>query len=129
MPHAYAYLRIWGEDLPLEDISKLLAIEPTESWRKGDAGNYAKARKDSVWCLHSPLPRTNTCLFEHFEALLALLRPRAEGIRALCARFSISFVCTGSYDGTSSPGFYLSKENISFLASVGLSLDADLYFG
>jgi hypothetical protein len=129
VPHAYAYLRIWGEDLPLEEISKLLDIEPTESWRKGDPGIYVKARKDSAWCLHSPLPRTNTCLFEHFEALLALLRPRVKEIRELGERFSTSFVCTGSYDGTSSPGLCLSKNDIAFLASAGLDLDADLYFG
>lgn len=129
MPHAYAYLYIGGDDLPLEEISRILGINPTESWKKGDPGVYVKERRDCGWCLHSPLPRSNSCLFEHFEALFKLLKPRVEAIRELGGRYYTSLICTGSYDGSVSPGLVLSKEDIAFLAAAGLNLDADLYFG
>jgi hypothetical protein len=62
VPSAYAYLRILADSLPLEEISELLGVRPTESWQKGDPAIYVREKRNSAWCLHSPLPKTNTCL-------------------------------------------------------------------
>ena len=129
MPNAYAYFRVFGEDLPLEEITRQIGIEPTESWRKGDPWKYFKAVPTSSWCLHSPLPRTLTDLQAHVEAVLELLVPRRGAVRALSERFATSVVCVGTYDSTTSPGLYLSRDVVALMASMGLALDADLYFG
>ena len=129
MPHAYAYFRIRADELPLDEISTQLGLQPTESWNRGEVGKYVPICKDSGWCLHSPLPPSTTDLLAHIEAVLDVLRPRAEVIRALSQRYATYLVCTGKYDDTVSPGLFLSRENIALIAALGLAIDADLYFG
>jgi hypothetical protein len=106
-----------------------MGIQPTESWKKGSKGKYAREHKFGIWCLNSPLPESNTNLYEHIEALLCLLRPRIKEIQLLSEKYETYLVCTGSYDDTASPGLCISKENVQLLALLGLAIDADLYFG
>jgi hypothetical protein len=123
---AYAYFGIKADMLPLEEITAVLGLQPTESWRKGDVGQYVKQRPDSGWCLHSPLPRTNLRIDEHVEALLPLLEARGEFVRELGDRFQTYLACVGHFS-KSSPGFFLSKAVTRRLSLLGLSLDCDLY--
>jgi hypothetical protein len=127
VPKAYAYFRIAAENLPLADITQALGIEPTESWGKGDPGTYNPSRPDSGWCLHSPLPQTNTNLWEHIEALVPLLEQRASAVKALSEKYETYLVCVGWFDETASPGLSLSRDVVASIASLGLALDADLY--
>lgn len=128
MPRAYAYFRVAGEHLPLEEISSLVGAFPTEAWSKGDPGRYNPSRPDSGWCLRSPLPDSNTDLVEHIEALLPLLERNVSGIRALGAQYETYLVCVGRYNESISPGLWLSREVVARIAALGLALDADLYF-
>jgi hypothetical protein len=128
MPSAYAYFRVAAPELPLAEITSTLGIEPTESWKRGDPGKYNPSRPDSGWCLHSPLPRSESNLGAHIDALLPLLRERRASIQKLSERFTTFLVCVGKYDGTTSPGLFLSKDSVALLASLGVAIDADLYF-
>jgi hypothetical protein len=128
MPSAYAYFRVSAPDLPLAEITTMLGVEPTESWIRGDPGKYNPSRPDSGWCLHSPLPRSETNLSTHIEALLPLLRERQTSVKGLSERFKTFLVCVGMYDGSTSPGLFLSRESVALLASLGVAVDADLYF-
>ncbi len=128
MPSAYAYFRVSADELPLDEISKLLESEPTESWRKGDPGQYTRSHASSGWCLHSPLPRTETDLRAHINALAPMLRPHAEAIRSLGEHYETHLVCVGYYDRTVSPGLYLSREVVALVASLNLAIDADPLF-
>jgi hypothetical protein len=128
MPSAYAYFRVAAEHLPLEEISQMLGLEPTESWKKGDPGKYNPSRPDSGWCFHSPLPRSETNLLLHIEALLPILEARADAVRALAERYETQLVCVGKYDGSASPGLFLSRETVALIASLRLAIDEDLYY-
>jgi hypothetical protein len=124
---AFAYFRVAGEVLPLEEITSSFGLEPSECWRKGDPGQYTAQRSDSGWCLRSPLPSSNLRIDEHIAALLPILEARREEVRELGERFETFIVCVGHYRD-SSPGFFLSKNVIGRLGVLGLSLDCDLYF-
>jgi hypothetical protein len=128
MPSAYAYFRIAAADLPIEEISAALNLKPTQTWLRGDAGKYNPSRPDSGWCYHSPLPRTEINLGAHIEALLPLLKAREHAIRTLSERYETFLVCVGKYDDSASPGLFISRESVALLASLGVALDADLYF-
>jgi len=124
---AYAYFRVEADVLPLEEITEAFGLQPTEWWRKGDVGQYAKQRPDSGWCLHSPLPRTNLRIDEHVEALLPLLEEHARIVCELGERFDTYVECVGRFS-KSSPEFFLSKAVIRRLGLLGLALDCDLHF-
>ena len=128
MSRAYAYFRIVGEELPINEITELLGVNPTESWNKGEPGEYNSCRPDSAWCLHSPLPQSNANLERHIESLLSLLEPRTAQIKELGERYETYLVCVGYYDSLSSPGLFLPRGLVASIASMGLAIDADLYF-
>lgn len=128
MPSAYVYFRVAGNDLPLADITSMLGIDPTDSWNRGDPSKYNPSRPDSGWCLHSPLARSNTNLGEHIDALLQVLSQRAGAVSDLSKRFETYLICVGKYDGSASPGLFISRESVALLASLGVAFDADLYF-
>jgi hypothetical protein len=129
VPKAYAYFRVAAENLPLAEITDALGVNPTESWSKGDPGLYNPSRPDSGWCLHGPLPQTNTNLREHVEALLLILEQKTSAVRTLSEKYKTYLVCVGYYDETGSPGLSLSRAVVASMASLGLELNADLYFG
>ena len=122
----YVYLRVTAEQLPLREISISMGIDPTESWRKGDAGTHNPSRPDSGWCLYSPLPRSNLRIDEHIDALLPVLEERSAAVRDLSKRFDTYLVCVGHFTD-SSPGLFLSKSVVARIAELGLSVDCDLY--
>jgi len=124
---AYAYFRVSSGDLPLDEITSRMGIEPTQAWRKGDPGTYNPARPHAGWCLYSPLPRSEIVLPRHIEALLPFLEPRASVVVELGTRFRTWLVCVGRYSA-SSPGLFLSAEVVRRIANLGLALDCDLYF-
>jgi len=125
---AYAYFCIRATDLPLEEISELMGVTPSESWRRGDAGRWNPSRPDSGWCLHSPLPRTELSLHRHVCAVLELLEPRRAVVQKLSGRFAAWLVCVGYYTH-SAPGLGLTATEVRGLADLGLGLDCDLYPG
>ena len=127
VPRAYTYFRVAAEILPLEEISAAIGCEPTSSWRKGDPGRYNPARPDSGWCLNSPLPESNTCIESHIEALLPLLEFNAEAVKKISEQYQTYLVCVGHFNETARPAFHISKQTLVRIASLGVSIDADLY--
>lgn len=125
---AYAYFKVTALDLPLSEITQLMGVEPTKSWQRGQPGEYNPSRPDSGWCLHSSLPKTNTDMLAHIESVLALLAPHHQAVQQLATQFDKYLTCVGYYDELTSPGLHLSRETVSLLASLGLAVDADLYF-
>lgn len=126
MERAYAYFRVAADSLPLMEITDVLSLQPTESWRKGDPGAYNPSRPDSGWCYYSPLPRSNLRIEEHVEALLPLLESKSSAVNELGSRFKTYLVCVGHFS-ESSPSFFLSSSVVKRIAALGLSIDCDLY--
>jgi Domain of unknown function (DUF4279) len=78
-----ASLRIFGDDLPFDQISTALALVPTSTARRGDRrGPRSPARKDDMWC-YSPALAEERPLHEHVDALWSAIRPGAIYLREL----------------------------------------------
>ena len=128
VPRAYAYFRVIGETLPFDQITEAMGVDPTEAWNKGDRGTYVQSRPNSGWCLHSPLPQSNTNLGEHVEAVMRLLQEREPTVIELSRKFKTHLVCVGWYNETASPGLFFPKGTVERIARMGMAIDADLYF-
>jgi len=133
MEKANAYFWIENFGFDHSEITRLLGLEPTSAWNKGDVVVWKKgdatkerARTFSTWAVHSPLPASDLLLDHHIEALLEMVEPREEVLTQLRRQgCEMGMNCVGEF--VSNPGFHLAREIISRCASLGLSIDIDFY--
>lgn len=86
------------------EITQLLVIEPTESWKVGDKferKGHSFERRSSMWLLASGHDDTHS-LEDHIEALLRRLGPRRNALLDIATRYDIKISCVSysyqSYD-------------------------------
>jgi hypothetical protein len=78
-----ATLRIFGESLDFDQITRTLGIPPTSSHRKGDRrGPRSTPYKHDMWMLSPDLTEEQP-LAEHIDALWAAIRHSEEYLRRL----------------------------------------------
>lgn len=96
-PIYFAYsasLRIFGDGLPLEDITRELGIQPTSTRRKGDRPKSTSKTvfHDDAWTFDSSLPQTEL-LHRHIDEVWAAVKPRAMYLKELKQQFSVDVFC------------------------------------
>lgn len=122
----YAYFRAVGTDSP-DIISKVLGLEPSESWSVGETferrGNTF-TRRSSLWQLDSGLTDQSP-LNEHLSSLLAHLEPRRNELLRIGEKSKTQLVCVGYYFQSFS--FELDFEIQKRATSLGLGFWFDTY--
>jgi Domain of unknown function (DUF4279) len=85
-PNYYAYsasLRIFGDALDFDEITRTLRIEPTGTYRKGTRkGQRSPPYSHDMWTLSPNLPEERP-LAEHIDALWAAIRHGEDYLREL----------------------------------------------
>jgi hypothetical protein len=88
-----ATLRIHGDDVPFEEISERLGVQPTNLHRKGERrGPKSPAYRDDAWHFEPSLPETEP-LERHIEALWQVVRPAVDYLKALKQRLKVDVFC------------------------------------
>jgi hypothetical protein len=83
----YSTLRIFSDDLAPEEITDLLHIEPTRSFRKGDLHNHGKLqRKTNGWFYCTENLSDSKDGRRHLDMILAALEGKLDAVKALQAR-------------------------------------------
>jgi hypothetical protein len=85
-----ATLRIFGEDLDLDGITRQIGIQPTYSHRKGQKRPRSSEFSTDMWSYSPPIPEDRP-LSEHIDALWATIRPAREYLMSLkrCATVDV----------------------------------------
>jgi hypothetical protein len=87
--HFSAALRIHGDDLPFEEITQRLGVQPTHVHRKGDRrGPRSPGYRDDAWHFQPSLPETEP-LERQIDALWQVVRPHVDYLKALKQRFKV----------------------------------------
>lgn len=121
----YAYFWITDFDYNFSEITRLMGIKPTKAGNKGEVV-WKRVREHGFWDLYSPLPQNNLFIDRHIVALLEIIEPKKEILAHLRNQgCTMGINCVGYF--MSNPGFHLPADLISRCASLGLSLDFDLY--
>jgi hypothetical protein len=88
-----ATLRIHGEDIPFDEITNRLGVQPTYSHRKGESrGAGRPSYRDDAWHFGSTLPETEP-LERHLDELWRVLKPATEYLKNLKASFKVDVFC------------------------------------
>jgi len=130
LARSLATLRLFGDDLNPEEVSKLLCADPTWSARTGDVtpsnspGGVRIARTGS-WRLQAAESIPSDVNHQVVE-ILSQLTPDLDVWRSLVARFDVDLFC-GWFLEKSNEGIFLSPNNLLALGERGIELDIDIY--
>jgi hypothetical protein len=133
LPHldqSTAALRIKGDDLDPDEISRILGCEPSYSCRKGQIDIGKKTgqkieRKGGLWLLNAE-DRTPENLDSQIRELLGKLPSDLNIWRALGAKYEFDLSC-GLFMNATNEGFSISSANLIALGARGIQLDLEIF--
>jgi hypothetical protein len=76
-----------GDTLTPDEVSEIVGINPTWSWKKGDpfqATSGMHVRATGIWCLSSDAASTSV-LVDHIEFVLRIIEPVSDTLKRLVA--------------------------------------------
>lgn len=123
-------LRVMGDDLEPEEISKVLGCKPTRQMIKGEPFSWNKQgepriAKTGMWRIEAEdkLPGD---LDSQVSEILARLSEDTKVWRSLSKRYDIDLFC-GLFMESSMAGISLSSESMLALGQRGIEIDFDMY--
>ncbi|WP_152393331.1 DUF4279 domain-containing protein [Paenibacillus guangzhouensis] len=132
------YFSMFGEDFPVNEVTQLLGIEPTDSHNKGDViakeenanvkSTKVHYRKETAWKLSTGYQESYD-VKEQLDQILERLKYKSAIINQLKLKykleclFSIVIIMENGY----TPGLHFDKEQIEFANSIKAEFDIDLY--
>lgn len=120
-------LRIMGDDLLPQEITKLLGAAPTRSHAKGEAFGQSNIRKSGGWLLRAQ-DRTPENLDGQIDEILNQLTDDLDVWAQLGRRFRIDLFCS-LFMQESNEGLSLSSKALRALGERGIVLGLDIYDG
>ena len=112
------------------EISNLLNLDPTFSFKKGDQTRSLKGKhyKNSGWQLKSKIGEDCFEIEEHLNEIKKKLPENLiDLLNKITKKYTLSLACHVKFDSSeSSPITYLSTESIHFLSSLNCDLDIDI---
>lgn len=116
-----------------DEVTTLLGIKPTETWRLGDLiQNTFLHHKHDGWCLSTgqeeldeqnsiDVPRQVRFIFEQ-------LQPYTSKLKDVCARFrlDVELTCVVYIEGDR-PAIHFDSDVVRWLAELNAEIDVDLY--
>jgi hypothetical protein len=117
---------ITGTQITPEEISNLLGLTPTRTWREGDLIQATRlVYKQNGWCLSNKENSIN--LGDHIHSLLDNLLPKSELIAKVCSKYGLeSEMNCVIYIVNETPIINISKKTIAGMERLGTSLDIDI---
>lgn len=131
IPHTNvrASLRIMGEDFDIQEVTEMLDISPSETWRKGDfVRNTKRLRTYTAWIYNTEVLETlNICALT--EQINLIFSPKVDKIAFLKKEYdldiSIDFIVVVENDDP--PSIYFESDFIKFASKIGAQFDIDMY--
>ncbi|HTU32706.1 MAG TPA: DUF4279 domain-containing protein [Candidatus Acidoferrum sp.] len=120
-------LRLAGQGFSPDDVTALVGLSPTKTWRCGDSiqGTWLQ-RKNDGWSF-GLLQRETYEMDAFLRELLDAIEPYKAKIVEAAERFHLDVeVSFGVYVRDETPASWFAAETIRRLASIGASLDVDM---
>ncbi|WP_339414466.1 DUF4279 domain-containing protein [Pseudomonas sp. EA_35y_Pfl2_R5] len=125
-----ATLRIFGDELIPEDVSKLLGAMPSKSFHKGEeevgaVTGKVRIHKTGSWRLSVERRSPENLDAQIFE-ILNQLSQDLTAWKFLCSHYRVDLFC-GIFMASFNDGLTLSPEALLALGARGIRLDMDIY--
>lgn len=126
-PLVKGILYITGFSCPPEEITRVLNVEPSRSWLAGDLiGPTVRAFESNGWQLDSQLTDETDPEVHLRELLRRIPDQTVQHLRKATTEWNLQFsIVVEMQDET--PPFNLGVDTLQLVASLGASVDVDLY--
>ncbi|MFJ8261008.1 DUF4279 domain-containing protein [Rummeliibacillus sp. NPDC094406] len=135
-----AYFSATGDEFPLEVVTDTLAIEPTESYKKGDiiertnnpnlvsTSNKIRRRKVTDWTLSTGYQESYD-IYDQLNPILKSLEGKTKELKQLKEKYSLEFLfmIVIKVENEETPATYLRKHIIDFASLIQAEIYFDLY--
>ena len=112
-----ATLRISGDGLDTDEISRTLGLTPTHAHRKGEQRKpHSKTWPKDAWHYKAPVDSERP-LDEHIMAIWNAIRPHVPYLRDLKRKFKVDFFC-GYRSNSSTAGFEVDYRCLGLFAEL-----------
>ena len=123
-------LRVCGDDLDPDAVSRALSRQPSRSQRKGEpvlppVGGVKRTARTGSWLLYHPVGAEGT-VGEAIHALLASLPDDRSIWSSLTSRFAVDLICDLTLRCVNR-GFELPPEVLTLVAARGITLGFDIF--
>ena len=124
----HSTLRVFSDDLAPEEMTSLLQIEPTESFRKGDAHSQDKLRRRANgWFFSTQKICDSKDTRRHIDAILSKLEGKQDAVGNM-RRQGCRFDITSYWVSTGQGGPWLMPQQMLTLGRLGIGVWWDVYF-
>lgn len=114
-----ATLRVFGNSLDLEDISKTLNLLPTSIHRRGERkGPHSTAYNDDLWAYQAPVPE-DWPLDIHIQTLWSHLKEHKAYLLDLKRNFTVDVFC-GYRSNSGIAGFQVSAQSLEIFVELDI---------
>jgi hypothetical protein len=121
--YSSAGIRIIGQKLGLEDISRELGLVPSHVHRAGEFDKFGEPYAQDMWLLESPLGKHRE-LDSHLEWLIQHLESRFGYLKTLKGQAKIDVFC--GYTSIDDGGLSLSPEALSIFVELGIPMELSI---
>ena|SRR5579863_10178654 len=124
----YSTLRIFSDNVSPDEITKLLQIEPTDAFRKGESHNHGKLkRKTNGWFYSTRKLSSSKDTRRHIDLILAALDRKDESVRELHFNGCKIDICT-YWLSVGQGGPWFMPQQMLKLGMLGIEAWWDIYF-
>lgn len=119
---------ITGFQISSDEITTLLGMNPTRTWRLGDFIERTKLRrKHNGWCFSVNNVISSYRFEDYVNPLLEILLPKAETIRYICNEYGLeSEISFAAYVVDETPDIHFGQKTLSMFAELMTTLDIDI---
>lgn len=123
-------LRVCGDDLDPDEITRILGRASTRSQRKGqpvmsESGVMRRIARTGSWLLDQPV-RGDSTIEEEIDTLLGSLPPEGQAWSTIGERYCVDLLCDVSVRGVNQ-GFEIEPRVMEMLAKRGITLGVDIF--
>jgi hypothetical protein len=125
LPHVRGLLYIDGFSCPPDEVSSVLGVQASRTWRAGETiGKSSRVRSSNGWVLESSL-ENETDPQRHVLWLLERFPETLEALHGIAPQFDAQLSLVIEMDDES-PSFNFTASTLARLTRLGVSLDVDL---
>lgn len=124
----YSTLRIFSDDLAPDEITRILQIDPTESFQKGESYSLGKLRrKTHGWFYSTKKLCDSKDTRRHIDTILSAFEGKVESVQKLQSQ-GCKLDITSYWSSRGQGGPWLMPEQMLKLGRLGISVWWDIYF-
>lgn len=122
------YFSLFGDDFPINEVTRRLEITPTECYKEGDSisANSSLHRKETSWDYGTDY-QNSLDVNEQLQQVMNPLRDKCSNIYELQAEFGLAskIYIVIRMVNEQAPALYLEKDILTFALNIGAEIEVD----